>query len=67
MRSTLRKTITPGEETEEKRVYEPKHVKRLEVVDDFIRNFLTRNNMAKTLNAFQVIFLAITEIMVRMC
>jgi hypothetical protein len=54
MRSTLRRTITPGQEEQENKVYQPKHVRRLEVVDDFIRNFLTKNNMTKTLNSFQV-------------
>lgn len=54
MRSTLRRTITPAEETQEQLNYQPKHLKRLEVVDDFIRNFLTRNNMNKTLDSFQV-------------
>ena len=32
---------------------EAKHVQRLEVVDDFIRNFLIKNNMEKTLASFQ--------------
>ena len=54
MRSTLRKSIVPGEVTEEKTNYQPRHIRRLEVVDDFIRNFLSKNNMSKTLNSFQV-------------
>jgi hypothetical protein len=54
MRSTLRKSIVPGETTQEKVNYQPKHIRRLEVVDDFIRNFLRKNNMNKTLNSFQV-------------
>lgn len=55
MRSTLRKSIVPGETMEEKVNYQPRHVRRLEVVDDFIRNFLRKNNMEKTLNSFQVL------------
>mgnify|MGYP003691801717 CR=1 FL=1 len=43
---------------------EPKHVQRLEVVDDFIRNFLIKNNMSKTLSSFQVIYRIISERMV---
>ncbi len=31
------------------RKYYPKAVKRLEVLDDYIRNFLRKNNMNKTL------------------
>jgi hypothetical protein len=34
---------------------EAKDVKRLEVVDDFIRNFLIRNKMNRTLAVFQVV------------
>ena len=54
MRSTLRKSIVPQEQTEQPASYQPKHIRRLEVVDDFIRNFLRKNNMTKTLNSFQV-------------
>lgn len=54
MRSTLRSSMVVGEEERGSSSYQPRHVRRLEVVDDFIRNFLTKNNMAKTLNAFQV-------------
>ena len=34
-------------------MFEPKHIHRLEVVDDFIRNFLIQNNMHKSLDSFQ--------------
>jgi hypothetical protein len=54
MKSTLKKTLNNSHYEEKPQVYEPKHLKRLEVVDDFIRNFLIRNGMNKTLNAFQV-------------
>jgi hypothetical protein len=37
------------------RAAEAKDVKRLEVVDDFIRNFLIRNKMNRTLAVFQVL------------
>ena len=47
MRSTLRKSIVPGGATQEKTNYQPRHIRRLEVVDDFIRNFLSKNNMSK--------------------
>ena len=49
MKSTLRRSQGPYEDEDKPAVYQPKHVRRLEVVDDFIRNFLTRNNMPKTL------------------
>lgn len=55
MRSTLKKTMNNSQLEEKPQTYQPKHLKRLEVVDDFIRNFLIRNGMSKTLNAFQVI------------
>ncbi len=32
----------------------PKVEKRPEVIDDFIRNFLNKNNMSKTLESFEV-------------
>ena len=54
MRSTLRKSVGPIEGQEKPEAYQPRHVRRLEVVDDFIRNFLRKNNMTKTLNSFQV-------------
>lgn len=54
MRSTLKKTITHNNNESQIKNYQPKHVKRLEVVDDYIRNFLTKHNMTKTLNSFQV-------------
>ena len=54
MRSTLRKSVGPVEIDDKPAVYQPKHVRRLEVVDDFIRNFLRKNNMTKTLDSFQV-------------
>lgn len=33
---------------------EPKTVKRNELIDDFIRNFFIKNNLVKSLEAFQV-------------
>jgi hypothetical protein len=54
MRSTLRKTQINSNNESQIQNYQPKHVRRLEVVDDYIRNFLTRHGMAKTLNSFQV-------------
>jgi hypothetical protein len=42
-------------ETTMHRAAEAKDVKRLEVVDDFIRNFLIRNKMNRTLAVFQVL------------
>lgn len=54
MKSTLRKTLNNSQYEEKPQTFQPKHLKRLEVVDDFIRNFLIRNGMNKTLNAFQV-------------
>ena len=54
MASTLKKTETSNKFNKtEKPKLEPKHVQRLEVIDDFIRNFLTKNNMTKTLESFQ--------------
>jgi hypothetical protein len=53
MRSTLRKTQIQGSNESRVQNYQPKHVRRLEVVDDYIRNFLTRQGMSKTLNSFQ--------------
>lgn len=35
------------------KIAEAKDVKRLEVIDDFIRNFLIRNKMNRTLVTFQ--------------
>lgn len=55
MRSTLRKTQLHANNDSQVQNYQPKHVRRLEVVDDYIRNFLTRHGMTKTLNSFQVI------------
>ena len=40
-------------EVEESRV-EAKEVQRLEVVDDFLRNFLVKHKMTRTLEVFQV-------------
>lgn len=54
MRSTLRKTQLQSSNESQVQNYQPKHLRRLEVVDDYIRNFLTRHGMAKTLNSFQV-------------
>jgi hypothetical protein len=54
MRSTLRKSEVVGRGEEQPQVFQPRHLRRLEVVDDYIRNFLTRNGMTKTLGAFQV-------------
>lgn len=42
-----------NEKDQRERKVEPKHVTRLEVIDDFIRNFLIKNNMTKTLSSFQ--------------
>lgn len=56
MRSTLKKTLTQNNNEPQIKNYQPKHVKRLEVVDDYIRNFLTKHGMTKTLNSFQVLF-----------
>lgn len=53
MRSTLRKTQPPSNNDSLMQYYQPKHVRRLEVVDDYIRNFLTRHGMEKTLASFQ--------------
>ena len=54
MRSTLRQSgISLPAKTEVNKTYQPKHVKRLEVVDDYIRNFLSSHGMNKTLNSFQ--------------
>ena len=53
MASTLRKSEVIETVKQPKSKPEPKHVKRLEVVDDFIRNFLIENNMVKTLASFQ--------------
>lgn len=52
MRSTLKKTQQVNNQQSPKNV-QPKHIRRLEVVDDYIRNFLNKNNMIKTLNSFQ--------------
>lgn len=55
MESTHKKSqkqANSGEDSKKK--VEPKHVQRLEVIDDFIRNFLSKNSMTKTLNCFQV-------------
>ena len=54
MSSTLRKSqvVEKASSTEHAKP-EAKHVKRLEVIDDFIRNFLIKNNLTKTLNSFQ--------------
>ncbi len=54
MRSTLKKTLVHNNNDSQIKNYQPKHVKRLEVVDDYIRNFLTKHGMNKTLNSFQV-------------
>ena len=54
MRSTLRKSPAQSRVEDVPANYQPRHLRRLEVVDDFIRNFLTRNSMTKTLSAFQV-------------
>lgn len=54
MASTLRKSQTSDKITKNEIIRpEPKHVQRLEVIDDFIRNFLIKNNMTKTLDSFQ--------------
>jgi hypothetical protein len=47
--------------------YEPKHIQRLEVVDDYIRNFLLKNGMVKTIDSFQVLSMFNAEIMVLVC
>jgi hypothetical protein len=52
MRSTLKKTEFASNDQTNLHVL-PKHVRRLEVVDDYIRNFLNKNNMNKTLSSFQ--------------
>lgn len=52
MRSTLKKTELASHDHSPKNL-QPKHVRRLEVVDDYIRNFLNKNNMTKTLSSFQ--------------
>ena len=54
MSSTLRKSQVV-EKSQRTEIVKPeaRHVKRLEVIDDFIRNFLIRNNLTKTLNSFQ--------------
>lgn len=54
MRSTLKRSQMATKYDEEPKNFQPKHIRRLEVVDDYIRNFLIRNNMSKTLNSFQV-------------
>ena len=54
MRSTLKRSQLATKYDEEPKNFQPKHVRRLEVVDDYIRNFLIRNNMTTTLNSFQV-------------
>ncbi len=59
--STIKKnstgTLSRLEQTklqeQKQQVIVPKHVQRLEVVDDFIRNFLISNKMHKTLESFQ--------------
>lgn len=55
MQSTLRKSGLNEQIPTQPQLVKPeaKHVQRLEVVDDFIRNFLIRNNMEKTLASFQ--------------
>jgi sperm-associated antigen 16 protein len=53
MRSTLRKTQINSNNESQLQNYQPRHVRRLEVVDDYIRNFLTKHGMSKTLNSFQ--------------
>jgi hypothetical protein len=55
MASTLRKadSLNKSSKKEEKLRPEPKQIQRLGVIDDFIRNFLTKNGMKKTLDSFQ--------------
>ena len=53
MQSTLRPSCVTDHVPPVPAKAEAKHVHRLEVVDDFIRNFLIRNNMEKTLASFQ--------------
>lgn len=54
MASTIRKSqVSEKYNKTEQLKPEPKHVQRLEVIDDFIRNFLIKSNMAKTLESFQ--------------
>ncbi len=68
MNSTLKKSNYMDKFQVEKPVkYEPKHIQRLEVVDDYIRNFLLKNGMTKTLDSFQVISVINAEIMVLIC
>jgi hypothetical protein len=47
-----RKQTNEEEKERERRFLQPKSIKRQEVVDDFIRNFLTDMNMARTLEKF---------------
>ena len=53
MRSTMRNSGMEATVTPQPTHYQPKHLKRLEVVDDYIRNFLSSHNMTRTLQSFQ--------------